>query len=284
MVEAAAGAVLWRAGAAGPDVAVIHRPRYDDWTFPKGKAEVGEPPPLTAVREVWEETGVRPILGRRLPPSEYVSRRGPKRVEYWAATGRGGEFTPNAEVDRLDWLPVPEAASRLTYPRDVALLEEFARGPVGTVAYAIVRHTAAGAKLTADDELRPLNAQGRKDAKRLGELLACFGPARVFSSTTTRCLETMLPYAGRVGVEVVTDRRFTVGPAAAAPARFAELIAEAEPAFVCTHGELVPDVLARACQVLGASPPDDPELAKGSFWVLQAANGALASIERHDLP
>lgn len=284
MVEAAAGAVLWRAGAAGPEVAVIHRPRYDDWTFPKGKAEPGEVAPLTAVREVWEETGVRPVLGRRLPSAEYVSRGGPKRVEYWVATGPGGEFTPSAEVDRLDWLPVPEADSRLTYPRDCVLLEEFARGPVRTTAYVIVRHTSAGAKLDADDELRPLDARGRKEAKRLGELLACFGPARVFSSTTTRCLETMLPYAGRVGVEVVTDRTFTVGTAPAAPARFAELLADAEPTFVCTHGELVPDLLARACEELGAVPPDDPELPKGGFWILQAANGTLASIDRHDLP
>jgi 8-oxo-(d)GTP phosphatase len=284
MVEAAAGAVLWRTGAAGPDVAVIHRPKYDDWTFPKGKAEDGESPPLTAVREVWEETGVRPVLGRRLRSAEYVSHGAPKRVEYWAATGPAGAFTPGAEVDRLDWLPVPEAAERLTYPRDAALLKEFAGGPASTRPYLIVRHTSAGAKLDRDDELRPLDPRGRAEARRLGELLACFGPAQVVSSATARCLETMLPYASRVGVEIRTDRAFTVGTSDAAGARLAELLADAAPAIVCTHGELVPELVVRACKELDAPPPDDPVLDKGSFWVLQAANGTLASIERHALP
>lgn len=277
MVEAA-GAVLWR---PGPEVALIHRPRYDDWTFPKGKAEPGERPPLTAVREVEEETGIRPVLGRRLRTTEYVSGGVPKRVVYWSATGRDAPFTPGDEVDRLDWLPLPEAAERLTYPRDAAVLREFARGPLDTRPQVIVRHTSAGRKRERDDDLRPLDERGRVEAIRLGALLACFGPAQVVSSPTARCLETMLPYAAGVGVELRTERAFLNGPGAGA--RLAELLDTSAPAVVCTHGELVPGLVTGACEHLGAEPPADLALPKGGCWILQVAAGALASIERHDL-
>ena len=105
----AAGAVLWRASDDGsePEVAVIHRPRYDDWSLPKGKVEVGENEPVTAVREVHEETGFSCHLGRRLASVSYpVETQGIKKVRYWAAHIVDGEFAPNSEVDELKWLPV----------------------------------------------------------------------------------------------------------------------------------------------------------------------------------
>ena len=260
----AAGAVLWRPGAGGPEVALVHRPRYDDWSFPKGKAEEGEHILHAAVREVWEESGVRPVLGRRLSSLEYEKDGRPKHVHYWAAAARGdGDFTPHAEVDRVEWLPPDEAARRLTYDHDVTLLREFTGGPRRTTPYIVLRHTSAGDKRTWDgaDLLRPLDSRGRTEATGLAETLSVYGPARVLSSATARCLETVLPYAVRAGVPIRTDRAFSMGAAEAAEeagARFARLLAEETPTLVCTHGELVPEVICRAHEILQAPPPADP--------------------------
>src|SRR6201991_4159088 len=126
-VVLAAGAVLWRSerdaasDVADPtdaalEIAIIHRPRYDDWSLPKGKVDPGETEPVTAVREVAEETGYQSHLGRRLTAVSYPIEEGIKKVRYWAARTVGGEFSPNAEVDELKWLPVVEALRELGYP------------------------------------------------------------------------------------------------------------------------------------------------------------------------
>jgi 8-oxo-dGTP pyrophosphatase MutT (NUDIX family) len=281
----AAGAILWRPGTDGPEVALVHRPRYDDWSFPKGKAKIGEHVLRTAIREVWEESGIWPVLGRRLPAQEYEAEGRPKRVEYWAATGPDGDFRPNDEVDRIEWLRLPDAERRLSYERDAGLLREFAAGPQRTTPYILLRHTSAGDKHTWPDEdlLRPLDERGRAEAVDLAESLAGFGVTRVFSSATARCLETVLPYASRTGTGIHTDWAFTVGTSKGSADRLAELIGEHVPTLVCTHGELVPGLIARAADELGASPPEDPKLTKGGFWVLHTAGGKLVAMERHHL-
>ena len=127
----AAGAVLWRPGPDGPEIAVIHRPSKPDWSFPKGKPEDGETPADTARREVLEETGMTPTLGHRLPPRRYLKGWALKRVDYWSATvPDDAEFVPNSEVDRLDWLSIPAARTRLTHNRDRRLLDAFRRAHV----------------------------------------------------------------------------------------------------------------------------------------------------------
>lgn len=121
----AGGGVIWRHGTHGVEVLIVHRPRYDDWTLPKGKAEPGEDDVVTALREVAEETGLECELGPELPPTHYVDHNGrTKVVHYWAMTAKdkAAEFTPNREVDQVDWLPVSEALGRLTYERDRPVL------------------------------------------------------------------------------------------------------------------------------------------------------------------
>src|ERR1700735_443668 len=122
----AARAVVWRPGAGGTQVALVHRSRYDDWTFPKGKREPGEHVLATAVREVAEETGLQVILGRALGAACYENHGVPKRVDYWAGNCQGpaAAFAPNSEVDELDWLESPAAGERLTHRHDTRL-----RGP-----------------------------------------------------------------------------------------------------------------------------------------------------------
>ena len=144
----AAGAVLWRPNGdpAAPEIAIIHRPRYDDWSLPKGKIDPGETEPVTAVREIREETGYTSHLGRRLTAVSYPVEQGTKKVQYWAARCVDGAFTPNSEVDELKWLPAAEAIKELGYPYDRKVLRHFARQPADTQTVLIVRHGTAGSK------------------------------------------------------------------------------------------------------------------------------------------
>jgi 8-oxo-(d)GTP phosphatase len=286
----AAGAVLWRPADPGAEVAVIHRIRYDDWSFPKGKREPGEHLLATAVREVAEETGIRVILGRRLSPARYQKDHRPKRVDYWVARAAadGTPFRANDEVDLMEWLPVGAARIRLSYSHDAELLAEFEAGPAETVPLVLLRHASAGRRGDgpADDMRRPLDARGVADAARLARLLSCFGRCRVLSSAAERCVATVRPYAALAGAEVQVEPAFMLenpaaepGPAARA---MAAVIGDGLPAVVCAHRENLPVLLAAACRRLGAAVPDGPALGKGSFWVLQTAAGALAGAERHD--
>ncbi|WP_237320309.1 NUDIX hydrolase [Streptomyces sp. JJ36] len=132
---AAAGCVLWRRapGDGGVQVAVVHRPKYDDWSHPKGKLKEGEEALAGAVREVREETGMECVPGAPLPTSRYEAAGRPKEVRYWAAEATGGVFEPNREVDRLDWLPPVAARRRLTHERDRPLVDALLEtlGPEG---------------------------------------------------------------------------------------------------------------------------------------------------------
>ena len=306
----AAGAVLWRPGPEGPQVAIVHRPRYDDWSLPKGKSLPGEHVLVTAVREVCEETGVRIDLGRRLSPASYLSDGRPKRVDYWAARpdpdgdGSGppaapAGFVPNDEVDDLAWLPVTAAVDRLTYPHDTDVLADFASGPAGTVAILLVRHTSAQSKEAwqaaghPDDLARPLTPEGDEEAQRLGRILRCFGPARVVSSPAQRCLASVRPYAALAGTEVEPEPSFGLGPedasgaatwtAVSARQRAGELVAAREPVVICAHRENLPSLLTWICEDLGAPVPAGPELPKGAFWALHTSDGKLAAAEQHGL-
>jgi phosphohistidine phosphatase SixA/ADP-ribose pyrophosphatase YjhB (NUDIX family) len=295
MTEAilAAGAVVWRpAGGAGreAEVLLVHRPKYDDWSLPKGKREPGEHLVLTAAREVFEETSVRPVLGPRLSTVEYQAPGGRKRVEYWSARSRDGKAAPAHEVDAVSWLPQPEAAKQASYPHDAGLIS--ALRPLDTTPLLLVRHASAGSKDDWDghDDLRPLDQKGAADASVLARLLACFAPrARVVSSPALRCTQTMKPFAESFGGSVET------APVLAPPSSptssdgairqlICDLVAGGRPAAVCLHRENLPKALVAACAALGASSavPLDPSLPKGAFWVVHAAAGELAGLECYE--
>jgi 8-oxo-dGTP diphosphatase len=118
-IRAAGGVVMSDDGR----VAVVHRPRYDDWTLPKGKLEPDETFEEAALREVWEETGLHARTVRELPSTEYPVRGRPKRVRYWLMSVESDDdFSPNDEVDQLRWLSPADAAALLTYDRDKEVL------------------------------------------------------------------------------------------------------------------------------------------------------------------
>ena len=309
----AAGALLWRPGEQGPEVVLVHRPRYDDWSFPKGKCLPGEHVLITAVREVAEETEIEVILGRRLRTVRYLSDGRPKQVDYWAARpaaqavggadapGERAPFTPNEEVDQLAWLPLTAAGDRLTYAHDTEVLSEFASAPAATTPIILVRHASARNKKAwqnaghPDDLARPLTPLGHVQAKLLGQILSCFGPARVISSPAERCLATVEPYAAVIGGVVEPAQALVPPPddqdlAEADPAMAAavhdlvtSLVTAGEPVVISAHRENLPAMLRWICESLGAPVPAGPPLRKGAFWALHAADGRLISAEQHNL-
>jgi 8-oxo-dGTP diphosphatase len=125
VMRAAGGVVVRRSRAGETEIAIIHRPEYDDWTLPKGKIEPDETPEDCALREVREETGLRCGLVRPLGCTAYVDRRGRDKIAcYWIMEVRGGRFKPGIEVDRMVWLPVADAVKRLTYRHDKLLVQQ----------------------------------------------------------------------------------------------------------------------------------------------------------------
>jgi len=296
----AAGAAIWRA-AAGADgdaeVLLVHRPRYDDWSLPKGKSEPDEHILLTAVREVWEETCVRPVLGPRLPTVEYLSWGYPKRVSYWSAFSSGHEAAPGHEIDAVSWLPLAQARKQLADTHDNPVISAFL--PRQTVPLILIRHASAGRKAEwpGDDDARPLDVQGAADAQALAGLLGCFAPAaRVVSSPALRCTETVRPFAAGFGGTVEAEACLTpYGRSAPFSSRtdqadalgrlLSDLVADRRPVVLCLHRENLPDVLAGVCAALGAQAavPADPSLPKGGFWVAHAAAGELAALDRYEL-
>jgi 8-oxo-dGTP diphosphatase len=291
----AAGAVLWRPGADGPEVALVHRQRYDDWSLPKGKPLPGEHVLLTAVREVAEETGVRVLLGRRLPSTHYQQHGNrPKTVDYWAAKAADEPqpgFTPNDEVDEVGWMGIPAARDQLTYPHDVGVIDEFAAGPPDTDPLILVRHASAGSKHEwraaghEDDLKRPLDPVGRQQREELALLLRCYGIAQVLSSAAVRCVQTVQAYADLTRQPVQADPAFTVGLGDEGDARrrMDEVLGRGLPAVICGHRENLSILLEEACAVLGAKAVESQPLPLGGFWVLHVGWNTLVAREEHHL-
>ena len=287
----AAGAVLWRPqeSTGTPEVAVIHRPRYDDWSLPKGKLERGETEPVAAVREIEEETGFRAHLGRRLASGSYPVGDATKRVRYWMARSVRGEFAANEEVDELKWLPAEDAMSQVHYALDRKVLRRFVKLPVATQTVLVVRHATAGSKsrYSGDDRKRPLDKHGRAQAESLVDLLTAFGAGELFAADRVRCHQTLGPLAEELGVPVITETALTAEAYADKPKRARQRVLEiagtTSHPVICTQGEVIPDLIAWWCERDGVRP-DKSRNRKGSTWVLTLSGEQLISADHISSP
>jgi 8-oxo-dGTP diphosphatase len=283
----AAGAVLWRPTDScnpGLELAVIHRPRYDDWSLPKGKVDPGETAPVAAVREVCEETGQHAVLGRRLDMVSYPVEAGVKKVYYWAARSTGGDFTPGNEVDELTWLPIPEALKKLTYSHDRKMLRHFMKHPADTRSVVVVRHGTAGRKsrFKGDDTQRPLDKRGRAQAEALVPQLLAFGATDVYAADRLRCHQTVEPLAEELGVTVHNEPTLTEESYAKSPKRgrhrMLEIAEQEGTPVICTQGKVIPDLIAWWCERDGIRP-DKSRNHKGSTWVLSLSGSRLVAAD-----
>lgn len=235
----AAGALVWRLKNDKLQVLVVHRPRYDDWSFPKGKAEPGESMVLTAIREVAEETGRQIVLGRYLGKARrrLVSGR-KKRTLYWAAQvlpeagpgeGLRAAVKPASkrEIDKVRWWKVKKAARKLTHADDKRLLARlvdwYESGQLQVHSLVLVRHAKAVSRATwgygINSEItRPLvMGRGQAQARDVAALLSAYGVGELVSSPWKRCVDTLAPYAHGCGLDLRSDEAFTEVSALMAP-------------------------------------------------------------------
>jgi 8-oxo-dGTP pyrophosphatase MutT (NUDIX family)/phosphohistidine phosphatase SixA len=270
----AAGGVVWRkrtnssTNGSSIEVLLIHRPKYDDWTLPKGKADPGESLPETAVREIYEETGLRVRLGLPLHELEYPVAGGIKRVHYWCArvigpSGTEG-FAPNGEVDEVRWERLGAASELLTHVHDRDVLERFRAVREDrhhkSRTLIVLRHAKAAPRngYDGDDLIRPLDAVGVTQAKGLIGVLGAYGVRHVVSSPADRCVKTVEPYAKSISTFLeVDDRMFEEAKPSLVRRSLAALLERKKPTVICTHRPTMPTIFDDLGQKLVDLKPGD---------------------------
>jgi len=279
----AAGAVVVRKQGSGREVLLVHRPKYDDWAFPKGKQDPGEHVTATCVREVLEETGVEIRLGRPLRPQVYPVAGGrTKHVHYWVGHVVGDDdvsgYEVNAEVDDIGWFPLDEARGRLTYLDDLDLLTQYDELRGRTTPLLVVRHAKAVKRgdWAAPDPARPLDDVGLAQAEALPPLLHAYGVAWLITSPSTRCSQTLAPYSEQQVLASEEHPELSEeghdGPAV--QVLLDQLLRARTPTALCTHRPVLPSLL----EALGV---EEEPLAKGELVVCHHRKGRVVATERH---
>jgi len=276
----AAGAVVWR---RRQEVLLVHRPTYDDWSFPKGKLDPGEWLPATAVREVAEETGLAIRLGPPLGSQRYLNGDRMKSVSYWVGWAVGSDdvsgYLVNSEIDDVRWVPWEAALERLTYPYDRETLKESRRYRRKSRALVVLRHGAAESRKawSDDDRRRPLEDSGHRQAERLVPLLAAYDVSRVVTSTSTRCRQSVAPYAEASGLKLEEHDGLSEEDASADSVVeiLDDLLETKEGSVLCTHRPVLPSVF----DALGA---EEVRLAPGGLLVVHHRRGKVLATEPYD--
>lgn len=305
----AAGAVCWRRRAKGYEVLLVIRSLRGDIGLPKGKVDPGESLPQTAVREVFEETGYQVDLGVPLGTTSYVLPNGrDKSVGYWAAEVpkdelERGTFSPSDEVDEVEWVPLAKVGKRLTYERDIELLQRFAElavtGELESFALIALRHAkAAFDSPSGADADRRLTARGHAQARAIVPVLTAWGPTRIVSSTAARCLATVAPLSKAAGIEVkkapqLSQDGWELG--GHEPNGVREVVdrrvAKGRTTVLCSHAPVLPEIIEQIAAATGS--PDGARLTRAGilgtaeFAVVHLAAKAphrILAIETHGAP
>lgn len=276
----AAGGVVFRSSARSePEVLVVHRPRYDDWSLPKGKSDPGEYPQTTAVREVWEETGHRCRVIARLGRHDYQSPDGWKEVEYYAMTSWSSTgFEADDEVDEIRWIPASDAGS-LSYAHDRRLVESVDYAALGAVrTLFVVRHAAAGSRQrwTDPDHIRPLTPKGWRQARALADRLAPEGIERLVSSRYVRCTQTLEPLGEMLGLAVEEHPALAEGGGMDSTMRLLEELSGIN-AALSSHGDVIPSAIFRLAEAGTALSHPIYFCKKGSIWAVNVFDGTAVS-------
>ncbi|WP_051427686.1 NUDIX hydrolase [Arthrobacter sp. H20] len=295
----AAGAICWRKEQGQLEVLLIHRPRYTDWSWPKGKIDPGETTPECAVREVEEEVGLRISLGIPLASTRYPVASGTKLVNYWAARTERMVVRPDGkEVDKFLWVTPTRAAELLTNPTDREPLELLVAAheddQLETWPLIVVRHAKAKPRSswTRAEGERPLAATGRRQAAAVSRLLEAWGPSRVVSSPWERCVQTVAPYLKNKDIKLKLADSITEQDAARKPDKtrstVEKLFDKRRPVALCTHRPVLPVVFGVLRQHLpealaGALPAEDPYLAPGEVLISHVSSrshGRVVAVEQ----
>jgi 8-oxo-dGTP diphosphatase len=277
-VVQSAGGVVWRQTPSGSqEIALVHRPRYDDWSLPKGKLDGGEHLLEAAVREVHEETAVQAVPQARLPTIRYLTGQPgvEKVVHFWSMRAEfWTDRLPDDEIAEVRWVVPGSAAGLLSYAHDRGVVKAFLDLPPITAVIGLVRHAKAGkrSQWVGDDNQRPLEPVGFADADRLCRLLNLFRPTSVVSAEPLRCQQTVRP----LGLPIATDPAFNKEADATAAAAGVRALAESGGVpVVCSQGELIPGVLAELTE-RGIPQFSTP---KGAGWILAFGGSRLITYD-----
>jgi len=283
----AAGALLWRETQERTiEIALIHRPRYDDWTLPKGKIEEGETALQCAYRELVEETGIKASFTRQLGSIDYVENGEGKRVIFWAAhcALNASTFIANEEVDQLRWLPCEEAMELSTYQSDREMIANFQSQEQRTDTLIILRHAKALERGDWDepDSQRTLNEVGFDQAQLLIKHLEPFAIDEVYTSDYTRCMQTVTPLAHTRGLSItgvpsLNEQIFEEDPSRAVA--FANALKQDEKnILICSHNPVIPTML-RGILNTKLKNKDLIKLEPGDAWIVHRVKGEIVGLD-----
>lgn len=289
----AAGGVLWRRDPSHPQVALVHRPQYDDWSLPKGKAKAGEHLLVTAVREMTEETGFHPRIGPYLTTVRYrvtsAARAADKVVTYWSMRCAGGAFQANREVDGLEWLPLDAARRRLSSASDRVVLDTFARSHRDTAPLLLVRHGATAPPAPRRNRRldgERLSRSGREQAEALVPVLEGLGVTGLLSADLPACAEMLAPFADAKGLTVRREARLTragfTGNEQDVADRVRHDASSTGALVVCGPHRVITGLLGALGLGSSVRPPHVTAVKKGGWWLLHHRSGAIRAYERHE--
>jgi 8-oxo-dGTP diphosphatase len=290
----AAGAVLYRVNQDEFEIALIHRPRYDDWSFPKGKIEFGESFLATARREVLEETGYAAKFGPLIAEIQYLAEGVPKRVKYWAAhaISEPKSIADIEEVDLLEWHSLKSAKAKLTHEEDrkvLKLFKDMSPGIDKNSTLILLRHAKALKRVEwiGDDGDRPLDNRGQIQSEKFRSIYEAYGIDEIFSSDAYRCLETVKPLGRDLGiiVGIASDiSEYQYSRDKEKPLKFAKKFLKAskdsetpKTVLLCSHNPVLPKILK---ELAGSMAFDeiDRGLEPGDGWILFHRDGKVRAI------
>jgi broad specificity phosphatase PhoE/ADP-ribose pyrophosphatase YjhB (NUDIX family) len=274
----AGGVVVRQHRKKGLQVLVSHRPRYDDWTLPKGHLETGETPLSAALREVQEETGLICFPHEHLGSTQYILPSGKnKHVDYWAMERIGGRFRANSEVDEVRWLSKKQARQLLTYSHDQDLVRLVHKSYLAdNPLLFLARHAHAGnrTRWIGDDSVRGLSPKGQRQAKTLAKRLQHGGITRLISSPYGRCVETLAPLSKRLGINVEKHKGLAETGTEKALESLVDEVKQ-ERVVLSTHGNIVPAIL-RLLLSDGLKLNSSYQSEKASLWAIKFQDGEPA--------
>jgi 8-oxo-dGTP pyrophosphatase MutT (NUDIX family)/phosphohistidine phosphatase SixA len=283
----AAGALLWReSNERTIEIALIHRPKYDDWTLPKGKIEEGETALQCAYRELFEETGIKASFTRQLGTVEYEESGQRKRVIFWSAQCalEASTFIPNEEVDVLEWLAPDQALAKASHDSDRQMIESFLSQTPHTDTLIILRHTKALERGDWDevDSERTLDEVGFDQAQLLIKHLEPFAIEEVYTSDYVRCVQTVTPLAHSRGLTIsqvpsLNEETFEEDPLRSVS--FANALKQDEKnILICSHNPVIPTML-RGILNTKLKNKDLIKLEPGDAWIVHRVQGEIVGLD-----
>ena len=287
----AAGAVVWRKHKDNfTEVAIIHRPKYDDWSFPKGKIEVGESLIACAHREVLEETNLQTEFGPHLGQVEYFTPDGLKKVTYWSAKVIGEKpFRTNTEVDQLKWIPITKVIEVLTNETDKEIFDKFVKVKFNSKPFILLRHAKAITRdeWQGEDDDRPLSSSGQNQAMRLLSTYQVFNIDQIHSSDAVRCYDTVKSMAKGLDIKLEVSSKLSENTYKKDKEKafdyVRELIKEDKSILICSHNPILPKMLNKLTKK-SEIEADEDKLSPADGWVIHRSGKEIIQIDRLDSP